>query len=98
VRSRAHPRRSIDRARADGIVVLRFREERDMRSKDRALRAPARLHSNGPIWCHRFAASVFPEICDAGVTFLSAHGRPRGPITTLIGPGSTDAAGTSHEP
>jgi hypothetical protein len=69
-----------------------------MRSKDRALHAPARLHSNGlPFW-HRCASTESPAICDAGAVFLSAHGRPRGPITTLLGPGPTDAAGPSYEP
>jgi hypothetical protein len=69
-----------------------------MRSKDRALHAPARLHSNGPIFGCRSAACAPPDHCDAESAFLSAHGRPRGPITTLIGPGSTAPAGASYEP
>jgi hypothetical protein len=68
-----------------------------MRSKDRALHAPARLHSSAPASCHWFGPSALAEPCEAGAVFLSAHGRTRGPITTLVGPGATADAGTSYD-
>ena len=67
-----------------------------MRSKDRALHAPARLHSYAEKW--RRAASDLESIgSEVGQAFASAHGRPRGPITTLRGPDSIGAAGDPHE-
>jgi hypothetical protein len=68
-----------------------------MRSKDRALHAPARLHSDPPAWRRRTALDLEPHVCDVGATFVSAHGRPRGPVTTLTVLGSLDAAGDSHD-
>jgi hypothetical protein len=69
-----------------------------MRSKDRALHSPARLHSAAPAWWRRTAHGLRPDGCGVGAAFVSAHGRPRGPLTTLTDLRSIDFAGGSHDP